>query len=145
MAGIELRLECRCVQKCFHIWSYYVCCLCAPLLVLTQSKETVSWSNLVFFYNKILTKLFRVKYEKITPFWWVFSVVGAHNQQVFCMFKWGKKETKTTKGAHCSPISMMAGICFYRIKDLLHRNFLVFVCNCLIGSWIQCRNLLAIV
>jgi len=21
----------------------------------------------------------------------MFSVVGAHNQQVFCMFKWGKK------------------------------------------------------
>ncbi len=37
--------------------------------------------------NKILTILFIVKYEKITLESRVFSVVGAHNQQVFCMFK----------------------------------------------------------
>ncbi len=37
----EIRLECRCLQKCFHIWNYYVGCLWAPLLVMTQSKETV--------------------------------------------------------------------------------------------------------
>jgi hypothetical protein len=30
----------------------YVTCLLAPLLVLTQSKETVSWSNLVFLQQK---------------------------------------------------------------------------------------------
>ncbi len=67
---IEIRLEWRCPQKCFLIWNYCVCCLWTPLLVLTQSKETVSWSNLVFFYNesKILTILFAVKYEKITLF-----------------------------------------------------------------------------
>jgi hypothetical protein len=47
--SIEIRLECRCLQKCFLIWNYYVGCLWAPLLVLMQSKETVSWSNLVFF------------------------------------------------------------------------------------------------
>ncbi len=45
-------LECRCLQKCFLIWNYYVCCLWAPLLLLTQSKETVFWSNLVFFTIK---------------------------------------------------------------------------------------------
>ncbi len=47
------------------------------------------------FYNKskILTILCIVKYEK-SHFWWVFSVIGAHNQQVFCMFKWGKKHKK---------------------------------------------------
>jgi hypothetical protein len=39
-------------------------------LFLTQSKETVFCSNLVFFYNKsnILILLFIVKYEKITLF-----------------------------------------------------------------------------
>jgi hypothetical protein len=36
-----------------------------------------------------------------------FNVVGAHNQQVFCIFKLGKKITKTTKGACSSPISML--------------------------------------
>jgi hypothetical protein len=44
-------------------------------------------------------------------FWWVFSVVGAHNQQAFCILKWRKKSTKTTKGAHSSPISMVFGSC----------------------------------
>ncbi len=38
---IEIRLECRYLQKCFLIWNYYVCCLWASLLALTQSKETV--------------------------------------------------------------------------------------------------------
>ncbi len=56
--------------------------------------------------NKILTILFIVYYDKITLKWWVFSVVGAHNQQAFYMFKWGKKLTKTTKGACSSPIYM---------------------------------------
>jgi hypothetical protein len=42
-----------------------------------------------FFYNKskILTILFIVKYEKITLFGEFLVLVGAHNQQVFCMFK----------------------------------------------------------
>ncbi len=64
---MEIRLECRCLQKYFLIWKYYVSCLWAPLLVLTRTKETVSWSN---FYNKIkiLTILFIVKYEKMTLF-----------------------------------------------------------------------------
>ncbi len=44
--------RCRCLQKYVLNWKYYVCCLWAPLLVLTQSKETVSWSNLVFFTIK---------------------------------------------------------------------------------------------
>ncbi len=93
ITNIDIRLECRWVQKCLLICNYYVGCLWAPLLVLTQSKETVFWSNLVGFYNKskILTILFIVKYEKITLLRLIFSVVGAHNQQVFCMFKWGKK------------------------------------------------------
>ncbi len=42
---IEIRLECRWLQKCFLIWNYDVGCLWAPLLVLTQSKETVFWLN----------------------------------------------------------------------------------------------------
>ncbi len=49
---IEIRLECRCLQKCFLIWNYYVGCLWAPLLFLRQSKETVFWSNLLFFTIK---------------------------------------------------------------------------------------------
>ncbi len=78
LAIIEIRLECRCLQKCFLIWKYYASCLWAPLLVLTQSKETVSWSNLVFFYNKskILTILFIVKYEKITLFYEFLVLLG---------------------------------------------------------------------
>ncbi len=49
LTTIEIRLECWCLQKCFHNWNNYVGCLWDPLLVLTQSKETVFWSNLVFF------------------------------------------------------------------------------------------------
>jgi hypothetical protein len=45
---IEIKLDCRWLQKCFLIWNYYVGCLWAPLLVLTQSQERVFWSNLVF-------------------------------------------------------------------------------------------------
>jgi hypothetical protein len=47
----------------FEINIFYHFCLWAPLLFLTQSKETVSW---MFFYNKsqILSILFLVKYEK---------------------------------------------------------------------------------
>ncbi len=68
---------------------------------MTQSKETVFLIKFCAFYNKnkILTTLFIVKYYKITLEWWVVSVVGVHNQQVFCMFKWGKKLTKATKNS----------------------------------------------
>ncbi len=45
---IEIRLDCRWLQRCFLIWNYYVGCIWAPLLVLTQSKEKVFWLNLVF-------------------------------------------------------------------------------------------------
>jgi hypothetical protein len=60
-----------------------------PLLVLTQSKETVFLIQFGVFYDKskILTILFIVKYEKITLFDEFLVLVGAHNQQVFCMFK----------------------------------------------------------
>jgi hypothetical protein len=40
--------------------------------------------------NKIPTLLFTVKYEKITLMM-SFYCCWAHNQQVFCMFKRGKK------------------------------------------------------
>ncbi len=49
---IEIRLECRCLQKCFLIWNYYDGCWWAPLLVLTQSKETDFCSNLVLVTTK---------------------------------------------------------------------------------------------
>jgi hypothetical protein len=49
---IEIRLDCRWLQRCFLIWNYYVGCLWAPLLFLTQSKETVFWLNLMFFTIK---------------------------------------------------------------------------------------------
>ncbi len=81
---IEIRLECTCPKKCFLIWNYYIACLWAPLLILTHSKETVFDQN----KNKILAILF--KYEKITLYWWVFSVVGAHNQQFFACSNEGK-------------------------------------------------------
>ncbi len=90
---IEIRLECRCMQKCFLIWNYYVCCLWAWLTWFWHKAKKQFLDQICFFNNKskILTILFIVKYEKITLYWWVFSVVGAHNQQVFCMFNWGKK------------------------------------------------------
>jgi hypothetical protein len=107
--GIEIRLECRCLQKCFLIWNFYVGCLWAPLLVLTQSKETVFWSNLVVFLQlkQDSDNFSHSKLWENHTFWWVFSVIGAHNQQVLCMFKCGKT---TTKGACSSPISMIWGL-----------------------------------
>jgi hypothetical protein len=72
-----------------------------------DTKQSNSFLNQIWCFfnnkNKILTILFIAKYVKITLKWWVFSVVGAHKQQVFCMLKWGKK----TKGACSSPISMV--------------------------------------
>ncbi len=53
-----------------------------------------------------------LKWENHT-FGCVFSVVGAQDQQVFCMFKWGKKSTKTTQGACSSLISMILQLCCY--------------------------------
>ena len=64
VVSIEIRLECRCLQKCFLICNYYVGCLWARLLVLTQSfliKFGVFYNK-----NKILTILFIDKYKKIT-------------------------------------------------------------------------------
>jgi len=50
---IEIRLvECRRLQKCFLIWNYYVCCLWAPLLVLTQSQKNSFLIKLGFFTMK---------------------------------------------------------------------------------------------
>ncbi len=92
-AQAEIRLDCRCLQKCFHIWNYYDGFLWAPLLVLTQNKETVVWSNLVFFTIK-------------TRFWQYYSLLnmrkshfndeflvllGPISSRFCCMFKWGKK------------------------------------------------------
>ncbi len=101
---IEIRLECICLQKCFLIWNYYVCCLWALLLVLTQSKETVFWSNLVFLYNKskILTILFIVKCEKITLFDKFLVSLGPIISRFFAC-----SNEEKTKGACSSPISMV--------------------------------------
>ncbi len=51
--------------------------------------EIIMLAVYVFFCNKskIQTVVFMVQYEKITLFDEFFSVVGAHNQQVFCIFK----------------------------------------------------------
>ncbi len=57
--------------------------------------------------NKILTILFIVKYEKNTLFDEFLVLLGPIISRFFCMFKWGKKWTKTTKGACSSPISMV--------------------------------------
>ncbi len=100
---IEIRLECRCLQKCFLIWNYYVGWLWAPLLVLTQSKETIFWSNLVFFTIK--TRFWQLNMRN-SHFNYEFLVsLGPIISRFFCIFKWGKKLTKTAKGACSSPIS----------------------------------------
>ena len=87
----------------FEINIFYYFCLWAPLLFLTQSKETVSWCC---FYNKnkILAILFLVKYVKNHTFWSVFSVVGAHNLHVQ-MRK--RNIIKTLKHTHSRRISMI--------------------------------------
>ncbi len=58
-------------DACKNVASFEIIVLAvygSPLLVLTKSKETYFWSNLVGFYNKckIVTILFLVNYEKIT-------------------------------------------------------------------------------
>ncbi len=68
---------------------------------------------------------------KITLKWWVFSVVGAHNQQAFYMFKCGeKKNLKKTKGACSSPISMVFILkilfsFFTRLATLMRRSIVL--------------------
>jgi len=56
--------------------------------------------------NKILTKLFMAKYEKITLFDEFLVLLGPIISRLFTCSK-GKKLTKTTKGACSSPISMV--------------------------------------
>ncbi len=60
-----------------------------PTLGFDTKQRNTFLIKLGVFYNKnkILTILFMVKYEKITRFDEFFSVVGAHNQQAFYMFK----------------------------------------------------------
>ncbi len=87
----------------FEINIFYYFCLWAPLLFLTQSKETVSWCCF-YIKNKILAILFLVKYVKNHTFWSVFSVVGAHNLHVQ-MRK--RNKIKTLKHTHSSLISMV--------------------------------------
>jgi hypothetical protein len=88
----EKRLEWRRPQKCFHIWYYYVGSLWAHSWFWHIAKK--QFFDTIWCFFTIKTRFWQyciVKYEKITLSWTVFSVVGAHNQQVFCMFKWGKK------------------------------------------------------
>ncbi len=60
------------------------------------------------FYNKskILTIVFKVKYEKITLFDEFLVLLGPITSMYFACSNEGKKLTKTTKGACSSPISM---------------------------------------
>ncbi len=116
-------LECRCLQKCFLIWNYCV----GWLMVLTQSKATFFWSNLVFFFynkSKILTILFIVKYEKNHTFWWVFSVFGAHNQQVFLHFQMRKKTKQKQQRVRALVLSLW-------LKGLPMTNNLAILSKCL--------------
>ncbi len=97
---IEIRLECRCLQKCFFIWNYYVGCLWAPLLVLTQSKETFFWSDLVFFTIKTrVWKYYSYLNMRKLHFNDKFLVLlGTIISSRFCMFKWGKNIKQNNKG-----------------------------------------------
>ncbi len=58
--------------------------------------------------NKILTILFIVNYEKITLLWWVFRVVGAHNQQVFASSNEEKNKPKQQR-LHALVLSLWWG------------------------------------
>ncbi len=95
---IEIRLECRRLKKCCLIWNYYVCCLWAPLLVLTQSKETVSWSNLVFFTIKARFCQYylylNMKKSHFLMSFYFLVLLGPIISRFFCMFKCGKKIKK---------------------------------------------------
>ncbi len=115
---IEISLECAHPQKMFpHLKLIYfiIFWLWAPLLVLTQSKETFSWC---FYYNKskLLSILFIVKYEKNHTFWSVFGVVGAHNLHVQM-----RKKIKALKHVRSSLISMAntSGHLTWRAKENL--------------------------
>jgi hypothetical protein len=62
-----------------------------PTLGFETKQQNSFFIKFGVFYNnsKILPILFIVKYEKSTLFdeFLLFSAVGAHNQQFFCMFK----------------------------------------------------------
>jgi hypothetical protein len=108
----------------FEINIFYYFCLWAPLLFLTQSKETVSWCC---FYNKnkILPILFLVKYDKNHTFWSVFSVVGAHKLHVQ-MRK--RNKIKTLKHTHSSLISMTSTLSIMAVL-LCWLSFMLSVSN----------------
>ncbi len=67
-----------------------------PTLVFVTKQRNSFLIKFGVFYNKnkILTILFIVKYEKNHTFWWVFSVVGAYNQQFFAYSNEEKNKQK---------------------------------------------------
>jgi hypothetical protein len=82
-------MKCLVPLKMFPHLMLWCLLLMGPTLGLDAKQRDSFLIKFGVCYNKskILTILFKVKYEKST----VFSVVGVHNQQVFCMFKWRKK------------------------------------------------------
>jgi hypothetical protein len=57
VANIEIRLECRCLQKCFLIWNY-VGCLWAPTLGFdTKQRNSFLIKFGVFYYKNMISPI----------------------------------------------------------------------------------------
>ncbi len=69
-----------------------------------QFLDKIWW---VFYYKSKILIILLVRYEKITLFDEFLVLLGPIISSFFCIFKWGKKFTKTIKGARSSPISMI--------------------------------------
>ncbi len=83
-----------------------------PLLVVTQSKKTVSYQIWWFFNNKskILTILFTVKYEKITLFDDFLVLLRPIISRFFCMFKLQMR--KKNKHKQQRVLALVLSLCF---------------------------------
>ncbi len=113
---MEIRLECARPEFFFpHLKLLCLLSKSPTLCFDTQQRNSFLIKYGVFYNkNKILTKLFIVKNEKITLLWTVFSVVRAHKQQVFACSN--EKKTKL-QSVHALVLSLW--MCYYLLINVI--------------------------
>jgi hypothetical protein len=87
--AIEIRLECRCLQKMFPRLKLLCLLFMGPALAFDTKQRNTFLIKFGVFYNKSknLTILFIVNYEKITLFDEFLVLLGLIISRFFCMFK----------------------------------------------------------
>ncbi len=115
--SIEIRLECRCLQKMFHHLKLLCLLFMGPTLGFDTKQRNSFLIKFGVFYHKskIRTVLFIVKYDKITLFDEFLVLLGPIISR-FLACSNEEKINKNNKGCCSSPISMC---CEYGPRCLL--------------------------